>query len=70
MGELRLIYLNDSPLRAKKGVKLEELLKLAGREPALTAVTVDGKFVPRADFKKLVLPDGARVKAFDLRDGG
>lgn len=65
-----MVYLDDKPVAAPKGVTLLELLKLAGRDPALTAVTVDGKFVPRSDYKKLVLPEEARVKARELLDGG
>jgi len=65
-----VIYLDDKPIAAPGGVTLLELLKLAGRDPALTAVTVDGKFVPRADYRKLVLHDKARVKARELLDGG
>jgi len=65
-----VIYLDDKPVAAPEGVTLLELLKLAGRDPALTAVTVDGKFVPRSDYKKLILPDKARVKARELLDGG
>lgn len=65
-----VIYLDDKPFTAPGGATLLELLALAGRDPALTAVTVDGKFVPRSDYKKLVLPDKARVKAWELLDGG
>lgn len=65
-----MIYLNDNKVEAARGATLLELLALAGRDPALTAVTVDGKFVPRSDYKKLVLPDKARVKVWELLDGG
>ncbi|PKM97086.1 MAG: hypothetical protein CVU79_10105 [Elusimicrobia bacterium HGW-Elusimicrobia-3] len=64
-----MIYLDDKPA-ARPGITVLELLKLAGRDPALTVVTVDGKFVPQSDYKKLVLPDGARVKARALLNGG
>lgn len=64
-----MIYLDDKPA-ARPGVTLLELLTMAGRDPALTVVTVDGKFVPRSDYKKLVLPDEARVKVRELLNGG
>jgi thiamine biosynthesis protein ThiS len=64
-----VIYLDDKPA-GRPGITLLELLRLAGRDPALTVVTVDGKFVPRSDYKNLVLPDGARVKALELLGGG
>lgn len=63
-------YLDEKPFPAPAGVTLLALLKLAGRDPALTAVTVDGKFVPQSDYKNLVLPDNARVKAWGFLDGG
>lgn len=65
-----MVYLDDKPLRAPAGVTLLALLKLAGRDPALTAVTVDGRFVPRSEYKDLELPEGARVRARELHDGG
>jgi thiamine biosynthesis protein ThiS len=65
-----MIYLNDQPVPLPKGGTLLALLKLAGRDPALTAVAVDGKFVPQSDYKNLLLPDKARVKAWAFLDGG
>ena len=65
-----MVYFNDKPLPCPSGATLLEILKLAGREPALTVVTVDGMFVPQSDYKKLVLADGARVIARELLGGG
>jgi len=65
-----MIYLNDQPVPLPKGGTLLALLKMAGLDPALTAVTVDGKFVPQSEYKKLVLPDEARVKARAFMEGG
>jgi len=65
-----VIYLNGKPAGAKKGATIHDLLSQAGRDPALTAVTVDGKFVPRGDYKKVAPPAGARVAAYELHDGG
>jgi sulfur carrier protein ThiS len=65
-----VIYLDEKPFSAPAGLTLLALLKLAGRDPALTVVTVDGRFVPQSDYKKLVLPDKARVKAWSFFDGG
>lgn len=64
------VYINGKASPAGKGATIHDLLKLAGRDPALTAVTVDGKFVPRSEYKKLAPPEGARVAAYELRDGG
>ncbi len=41
-----------------------------GREPAQTVVTVDGRFIPPAEYKIFKVPDGARVQAHELLPGG
>lgn len=64
------IYLNEEPLEIPEGTPLLEILKLAGREPALTVVVADGKFVPRPDYASLVPADGARLTVRDLPGGG
>ena len=65
-----MIYFNGRPLAAGKSVILADLLRLAGREASLAVVTVDGKFVPPADYKRYVVPCGARVRAGELQNGG
>lgn len=49
---------------------LTQVLRLGGLDPALVIVTVDGKFVPRSEYKSLTLPAGTRVRAWELQDGG
>ena len=65
-----MLYFNDQAVAAPAGTTLQELLELQGRDPALAAVTVNGRFVPRAEYRKLALPEGARVRALELLDGG
>ena len=65
-----MVYFNDKPLPCPDGATLLEILKLAGREPALTVVLLDGKFVPASDYRSLAPADGARVTAKDLPGGG
>ena len=65
-----MLYFNDKEVATPAGTTLEELLKLQGRDPALVAVTVNGRFVPRAEYRTLALPEGARVRALELQDGG
>lgn len=60
------VFLNGEPLQIPEGTRLAEILKLAGREPALTVVVADGKFVPRPDYARLVPADGARLTVRDL----
>lgn len=64
-----MVYLDDKPFPAA-GLTLLELLQLAGRDAALCVVTVDGRFVPRPEYRELVLPDEARVKTRELPGGG
>lgn len=65
-----MIYFNDQPVEPAKNATVADLLKRMGREPSLTVVTVDGEFIPPAEYKKFVVPAGARVSAKELLDGG
>ena len=65
-----MIYFNDQPVAPAKGRTLTELLLLMGREPDQTVVTVDGKFIPRSEYRIFEVPDGARVQAHELLAGG
>lgn len=65
-----MIYFNDQPVEPAQDATLADLLRRLGREPARTVVTVDGKFIPPAEYKRFKLPDGARVTARELLDGG
>lgn len=64
------VYLDGKALPAREGATVQELLALAGRDPAATVVTVDGRFVPRGDYRKYSPPDGARLAVYELHDGG
>lgn len=64
------VYVNDKPFGAGGELTLLRLLRLAGRDPAQTVVTVDGRFVPRAEYAALVPPAGARVAVREMQDGG
>ena len=65
-----MVYFNDKPLSCPSGATLLEILKLAGRDPALTVVAADGKFVPRPDYARLAPAEGARLTVRDLPGGG
>ncbi|HBA60047.1 MAG TPA: thiamine biosynthesis protein ThiS [Elusimicrobia bacterium] len=65
-----VLYFNDKQVETPEGTSLKELLKLQGRDPVLVVVTVDGKFVPGAEYAALVLQEGARVIARELLSGG
>jgi thiamine biosynthesis protein ThiS len=65
-----VIYFNDQPAEPAKSGTLADLLRLMGREASRTVVTVNGGFVPPSDYKKFKVPDGARVAARELLDGG
>jgi thiamine biosynthesis protein ThiS len=65
-----VIYFNGQPVKPAKTGTVAALLEQLGREPAYTVVTVDGKFIPPAEYKKFIVPDGARVNASELLAGG
>ena len=65
-----MLYFNDQPVEPAKNCTLADLLKLLGREPSRTVVTVDGKFIPPAEYKKFVAAEGARITARELLGGG
>lgn len=65
-----MIYFNDQPVEPAGDRTLADLLRLMGREPRYTVVTVDGLFVPPAEYKRFIVSDGARVTARELLDGG
>lgn len=65
-----MVYLNAEPLAWEPGLTLAELLRRAGRDPALAAVTADGRFVPRPEYGAFLVPDGCGLRVFELHDGG
>ncbi len=65
-----MIYLNGKPAAAREGATVREILEAAGLAPALTVVTMDGNFVPPADYRRLRPGDGARLEARELQEGG
>lgn len=64
------VYLNGEPLEVPGGTPLLRLLELAGRDPALTVVVADGKFVPRPEYASVAPGNGARLTVRDLPGGG
>lgn len=65
-----MLNLNGGPADIKGGLTLLDLLKLLRRDPAMTAVTVDGVFIPRSDYPRSVVPEGAKVVIRELLEGG
>jgi thiamine biosynthesis protein ThiS len=65
-----VIHFNGQPVPPEKNMTIARLLELMGREARLTVITVDGKFVPPAEYKSFIVPDGARVTARELHAGG
>lgn len=64
------VYVNDKPVEVPPGTALAGLLKAAGRDPGLTLAAVDGKFVPRAEYRSCRPEAGAKVRAWELPGGG
>ena len=65
-----MIYFNGEATDIPGGITLEALLRAMGRNPALTVVTVDGRFVPVSEYRATAVPEGAKVTARELLDGG
>ncbi len=64
------VHIDGKPAQVRDGATVSDLLALAGRDPARTLVTVDGKFVPAGKYRELRLKDGARLMFYELHDGG
>jgi sulfur carrier protein len=67
-----VIWLNGSPAEGHDGATVAELLAALGIEAAArgVAVAVDGEVVPRAEWDRRPVPEGARVEALTAMQGG
>lgn len=64
------VYVNERPVDVADGASLDAVLKAAGRAPELTLVTVDGRFVPPAEYRLCRPPEGAKIAVRELLGGG
>jgi sulfur carrier protein len=67
-----VIWLNGHPAEGRDGATVADLLAELGIEPAArgVAVAVDGEVVPRAEWPRHPVPEGARVEALTAMQGG
>jgi sulfur carrier protein len=67
-----LIWLNGRPAEGLDGATIADLLADLGVEAAArgVAVAVDGEVVPRAEWPRRPVPEGARVEALTAMQGG
>jgi sulfur carrier protein len=67
-----VIWLNGRPAEGLDGVTIADLLADLGVEAAArgVAVAVDGEVVPRAEWPRRPVPEGARVEALTAMQGG
>lgn len=65
-----MIYLNGRPSAVRDGATVWEILEAAGLDPVLTVVTLDGLFVPMADYRRIRPARGARLEAREMQEGG
>jgi len=67
-----VIWLNGRPAEGRDGATVAELLADLGVEAGGrgVAVAVDGDVVPRAEWERRAIPEGARVEALTAIQGG
>ena len=67
-----MIWLNGRPAEGLDGATIADLLADLGVEAAArgVAVAVDGEVVPRAEWPRRPVPEGARVEALTAMQGG
>jgi sulfur carrier protein len=67
-----VIWVNGRPAEGREGATVAELLADLGVETAArgVAVAVDGEVVPRAEWARRPVPEGARVEALTAMQGG
>lgn len=65
-----MIRVNDDPLEWNDGMTVLEVLRLRNFKFPLLIITIDGTFIPKSDYGKALIPDGAEVKVVHLISGG
>jgi sulfur carrier protein len=67
-----VIWLNGRPAEGRDGATVAELLADLGLETAArgVAVAADGEVVPRAEWARRPVGEGARVEALTAMQGG
>ena len=65
-----MITVNGDPLAHTAGMTVRDLLRARGFIFPLLIVKVNGTLVPRADYDRFPVPDGAEVQVIHLMSGG
>jgi thiamine biosynthesis protein ThiS len=65
-----MIRVNDDPLEWHDGMTVLEVLRLRNFKFPLLIITIDGTFIPKSDYGKALIHDGAEVKVVHLISGG
>lgn len=65
-----MIRVNEDPLEWQPGMTVADILRARNFRFPLLIVTVDGTFVPKAEYATAPVPDGAEVKVVHLISGG
>jgi sulfur carrier protein len=65
-----MITVNTSPLEWHDGMTVADILKIRNFIFRMLAVQVNGQLIPRGQYDKAVVPDGADVQVIHMISGG
>jgi len=65
-----LIRVNGEPLSWHPGKTVEDVIREKNYRFPLLIVRINGRLVPREDYGKTEIPDGAEVDVIHLMSGG
>ncbi len=65
-----MITVNGEPLEHHEGMTVADILKAKNYIFRMLAISVNGTVVPRGEYAKTVVPDGAVVQVIHMISGG
>ncbi len=65
-----MITVNGEPLEYRNGMTVADILKAKNYIFRMLAISVNGTVVPRGDYAKTIVPDGATVQVIHMISGG
>lgn len=65
-----MIQVNREPLEWREGMTVRDVLKARNYVFKMLVVRINGTVIPKRDFDKALIPDGAQVDVIHLISGG
>jgi thiamine biosynthesis protein ThiS len=65
-----MIQVNREPLKWREGMTVRDVLKARNYVFKMLVVRINGTVIPKRDFDKALIPDGAQVDVIHLISGG